>query len=126
MTKLLSATIAAVGIAVAGVGCSDGADSPAPSTEARSESASATEATRSVTSEFRVEGMTCGGCAVATEMAVEKLDGVESADAEYLGEDRPGRCTVKFDPSEVDADRIASAIEEAGYDPSLTDTSPGS
>lgn len=75
--------------------------------------------------EFGVEGMTCGGCALATEMAVRKLDGVASADAEYDDTTGEGSCTVEYDPSVLGTDRIARAIREAGFEPRLRERGPG-
>lgn len=126
--KALLAVIAAGGVALAGAACSGGADGSGASAEGRAEAGSTSRASsaRLVTAEFRVEGMTCGGCAMATEMAVEKLEGVESAEAEYLGEEESGRCTVTYDPSALGTSEIAAAIERAGYEPSLTGTSSGS
>lgn len=126
----LLATVAVV-VAVAGAACSGGPDGSAETTQARASTSAGTPASREAaaelaTAEFRVKGMTCGGCAIATEMAVKKLDGVESADAEYLGEGESGRCTVTYDPSLVSAEQIASAIEGAGYAPTLASTSSGS
>lgn len=129
-STLLTAT-AALGLAVAGAACSSGSDASAQATQAQASKSADSSASRGAaaelaTAEFRVEGMTCGGCAIATEMAVKKLDGVESADAEYLGEEESGRCTVTYDPSLVSTEQIASAIEGAGYDPTLASTSSGS
>lgn len=69
--------------------------------------------------EFAVDGMTCGGCALATEVAVRKLDGVTSAEASYDAESGEGRCTVEYDPATVTPDRIADAIRGAGFQPRL-------
>lgn len=129
--RTLLAAATAVGVAVAGSACSGGSNASAEATQAQASKSAETPASREAatelaTAEFRVKGMTCGGCAVATEMAVKKLDGVESADAEYLGGEEGGRCTVTFDPSAVSTDQIASAIEGAGYDPTLESTSSGS
>ncbi len=60
---------------------------------------------------FVVEGMTCGGCAVAIRTAVEKLDGVVSARADH----KAGRATVVYDPHAVKPDAIVGAIERLGY-----------
>lgn len=68
---------------------------------------------------FAVEGMTCGGCALATEMAVRKLDGVASVDASYDEATGEGSCTVEYDPSAVAPDHIAEAIRGAGFEPRL-------
>ncbi len=72
-----------------------------------------------VTSTFRVEGMTCGGCEASVELKVKKLDGVEKVDASY----REGRATVTYDPEAVSPDRIVEAIEELGYRAELEEAS---
>lgn len=132
---ILLAATAAVGMAVAGAACSGGPDGSAEATqaqEARSQIPNAeAPSTRETagelaTAEFRVEGMTCGGCAIATEMAVKKLDGVESADAEYDEATGEGRCSVTYDPSVVSTDQIGGAIEEAGFTPGLVHGPSGS
>lgn len=79
----------------------------------------ASESVQLATAEFSVEGMTCGGCAIATEMSVKKLEGVSSADASYDEESGEGRCTVEYDPARVDTDAIAEAIRGAGFEPTL-------
>ncbi len=137
--SLLTAVAAlAVGLALAGTSCSgeDGSDGAEADGRGARQTRTTTGAdsaaglgagaadpdagpARLATAEFDVEGMTCGGCALATEMAVEELDGVASADAEYDEATGEGRCTVEYDPSEVGADRIAAAIEEAGFRPRL-------
>jgi copper chaperone CopZ len=75
--------------------------------------------------EFTVEGMTCGGCALATEMAVMKLEGVASADASYDEATGEGSCTVEYDPSSVAPDRIVDAIRGAGFEPRLREGGSG-
>lgn len=75
--------------------------------------------------EFAVDGMTCGGCALATEVAVRKLDGVTSADASYDEESGAGRCTVEYDPATVTPERIAEAIRGAGFQPRLQNGTQG-
>lgn len=64
-----------------------------------------------VTSVFRVEGMTCGGCEVGVKMRVEKLDGVTAVDASY----EDGTATVTYDPEKVTPEVIVEAIETLGY-----------
>lgn len=118
-SRSLVTAIAAFVLATSGAACSGGTDTSAESTRQSQE-------TQTATAEFRVKGMTCGGCAVATEMSVEKLDGVESADAEYDEATGEGRCSVTYDPSVVSTDQIDGAIEEAGFTPSLVHTSSGS
>lgn len=127
-TKKLLVAAAGLALALTGAACSGdagGSEASADAREARptarAEGSGGTTASpvRLATAEFDVEGMTCGGCALATEMAVKKLDGVASADAEYDEANDEGRCTVVYDPSTVGTDRIAAAIEEAGFTPSL-------
>jgi copper ion binding protein len=69
------------------------------------------------TSVFRVEGMTCGGCEVAVEMKVGRLDGVERVEASH----RKGRAEVTYDPGKVTPERIVAAIEELGYAAALVE-----
>lgn len=127
-TRTLLAATAALGLGLAGAACSGeadagtaSADAPQARESAGSEGPDAADATPAglATAEFEVDGMTCGGCALATEMAVKKLEGVESADADYDEAADQGSCTVEFDPSVVDTDRIAAAIRDAGFEPRL-------
>ncbi len=135
-TKTFLAAAAGLALALTGAACSGGtrgaddaaADGREAAPTARAEPAQGadTSQARLATAAFDVEGMTCGGCALATEMAVKKLDGVASADAEYDEATREGRCTVEYDPDRVTTDRIAAAIEAAGFTPTLTSGSSGS
>jgi len=65
--------------------------------------------------EFDVDGMTCGGCALATEFALKKLDGVVSADASFDEATGEGRCTVKYDPGLVSPEQMVIAITDVGF-----------
>lgn len=69
--------------------------------------------------EFDVAGMTCGGCATATEIALKRLDGVRSAEAEYDEETGAGRAVVQFDPAKVSPQRMIEAVEAVGYHPRI-------
>lgn len=71
--------------------------------------------------EYDVSGMTCGGCALATETAVGRLDGVAEVEASY--EDGDGYARVSYDPARIDPARIAAAIEEIGFAPTLREGS---
>lgn len=66
-----------------------------------------------VRAEFKVEGMTCGGCAIGTQMALEKLEGVEDAGASY----EESRAWALYDPAKVTPERMMAAIRELGYTP---------
>lgn len=119
-----SLTVAtAVAVGLAGAACSGETGGSDTADVERSEAAvDRSSAARLATAEFRVDGMTCGGCALATEMAVKKLAGVRSADAEYDEATGEGRCTVAYDPEAVTVERIAGAIEKAGFTPTLERT----
>jgi copper chaperone CopZ len=67
--------------------------------------------------DFAVEGMTCGGCAVGTRAALEKLDGVEDADASY----EESSAWALYDPARVTPERIMEAIRELGYTPTVVE-----
>ncbi|WP_256562678.1 heavy metal translocating P-type ATPase [Halomarina pelagica] len=61
---------------------------------------------------FSVPGMDCPSCAGAVEKALERVEGVEASDP------RPatGTVVVTYDPERVSTDRLAAAIEGAGYE----------
>lgn len=122
MTWKAGLVAAAFGAAAFIGGC--GGDAPDPAGEAERAVPEAAAA-RLATAEFGVDGMTCGGCALATEMSVRKLDGVASADAEYDAETGEGRCTVEYDPAAVSPEAIAEAIRKAGFRPTLRGTTEG-
>jgi len=77
--------------------------------------------TATITSVFKVDGMTCGGCEVGVEMKVGKLDGVERVEASY----RDGTTEVAYDPGKVMPETIAAAIEELGYSAELLESTDG-
>ncbi len=77
--------------------------------------AAAAAETSTVTATFHVTGMTCGGCEVAVERAVKKLEGVDKVKASYKDE----RAVVTYDPSRVTPERIIAAIETLGYQAEL-------
>ncbi len=58
-----------------------------------------------------VEGMSCGHCKAAVEGELNKLSGVEKANADV------GRGTVEvtYDESWMSTEQLKGAIEEAGY-----------
>ena len=63
-----------------------------------------------ITTDFTVEGMTCGHCAQAVTTEIQKLDGVTDV-----------RVTVESGSVQVDSaadlslDAVAAAVDEAGY-----------
>jgi copper chaperone len=60
---------------------------------------------------LHVEGMTCGGCTLATRKVLTRLDGVEKAVVTYA----PPRAIVTFDPRKVTVPRMIAAIKTLGY-----------
>jgi P-type Cu2+ transporter len=61
--------------------------------------------------EFHIEGMHCGSCAVGIQMIVSGLDGVSGAQVSY--EDKKG--TFDYDPAKVKKEDIVKAISDLGY-----------
>ena len=61
--------------------------------------------------EFKVRGMTCGGCERSVQNALTKHPGVESARADRTSE----TVSVEFDPARIDLATLAKTITEAGY-----------
>ncbi|MBI4445428.1 MAG: heavy-metal-associated domain-containing protein [Acidobacteria bacterium] len=67
------------------------------------------------TSIFRVEGMTCGGCAAGLRAIMKKIDGVQKVKASY--EER--KAIVTYNPAKIKPDQIIAAIEKLGYSAKL-------
>ena len=60
---------------------------------------------------LRIEGMTCGGCAIAARKVLQRLDGVEKAEASYEKQ----RAVVTYDPKKVTVDQMIAAVKTLGY-----------
>ena len=60
---------------------------------------------------LRIEGMHCASCAMAIDMELEDLPGVEEARTSFA------RATteVAFDPARVGQEAILAAVRKAGY-----------
>lgn len=63
------------------------------------------------TSTYTVSGMTCDHCVNAVKSEVGGIPGVAAVDVEL----ETGRLTVTSDEP-VDTDRLAEAVDEAGYE----------
>lgn len=61
------------------------------------------------THELTIEGMSCGHCVMSVKKELSKVIGVKVESVEI------GKARVQFDESEVARDRLAEAIEKAGY-----------
>ena len=67
---------------------------------------------------FHVEGMHCGACSSAVERCLNRVEGVE-ASVSLPAE----TATVRFDEDEVEFERLARLVEEAGFQLERRDTS---
>ncbi|WP_019874833.1 heavy-metal-associated domain-containing protein [Sporichthya polymorpha] len=63
------------------------------------------------TSEYKVQGMTCGHCVSAVTEELTKLPGVTDVQVDLAS----GRVTVQSDAPLADPDVVA-AVDEAGYE----------
>ncbi|QRV74488.1 copper transporting P-type ATPase [Ceratobasidium sp. AG-Ba] len=70
-----------------------------------------------VRSEFRVEGMTCGACAI--EDGIRPLPGIISVHVALVAE----RAVIEYDPVVWDDEKIAEEISDRGFDASIIPTS---
>jgi copper chaperone len=61
------------------------------------------------THELTIQGMSCGHCVMHVKNALSQLNGLNIQSVEI------GKAVVEFDESVVTKQRIATAIEEAGY-----------
>jgi copper chaperone len=60
---------------------------------------------------FNVPDMSCGHCKAAVEGELNKLSGVERANADV----ERGTVEVSYDESQVSTEQLKGTIEEAGY-----------
>lgn len=60
---------------------------------------------------LHVEGMTCGGCTLATRKVLERLDGVTSADVSY----EKKQAVVIYDPAKVTVAQMIAAVATLKY-----------
>lgn len=67
-----------------------------------------------VTQEFSVEGMHCGGCMKSVTGAVARLPGVRKVDVSL----EKKAATIEYDATEIAPTAIVAAIEAAGFDAS--------
>lgn len=58
-----------------------------------------------------VEGMTCGGCAVAAQKVLTRLEGVTKAEVSYEKKE----AVVTYDPAKVTVEQMIAAIKTLGY-----------
>jgi copper chaperone CopZ len=63
------------------------------------------------TIQLHVTGMTCEGCENTVKEAVNKVDGVTSAEASHTAE----LTTISYDTTLTDIDKLSAAINDLGY-----------
>ena len=61
---------------------------------------------------FKVEGMTCGGCVAGVTRVLKALAGVDEVAVTLT----PGAALITFDPARTNPPALRAAIEGAGYD----------
>ena len=59
--------------------------------------------------ELKIEGMSCGHCAMHVKKALNGIDGLEVEAVEV------GSARVWYDDAKIDKKALADVIEEAGY-----------
>jgi copper chaperone len=60
---------------------------------------------------LHIEGMTCGGCTLATRKVLERLDGVAKADVSYEAK----RAVVVYDAKKVTVAQMIAAVATLKY-----------
>jgi copper chaperone CopZ len=63
------------------------------------------------TTTIRIEGMTCGGCAVSVHQALVKRDGVKSVKVSFEKQ----QAIVTYDPAKVSLEQLTEAIDQTGF-----------
>ena len=64
------------------------------------------------TTNIKIDGMTCGGCARSVTAVLAELSGMEKVEVSL----DQAMATVIFDPAKLDLDAITDAVTGAGYD----------
>jgi copper chaperone len=60
---------------------------------------------------FKIEGMSCDGCANTVKNALEKESGVETVSVSFAARE----ARVDYNPQTVAEDRLVAAIEKPGF-----------
>ena len=64
---------------------------------------------------LHVEGMTCGGCTIATRKVLTRLPGVARADVSY----EQKQAVVTYDPAKVTPAQMIAAVKTLNYTATL-------
>lgn len=65
---------------------------------------------------IKINGMTCGGCVASVHNATADIEGLDDISIELAD----NQATVTFDDSKTSVETIAAAIEDAGFDATVT------
>ena len=65
---------------------------------------------------IKINGMTCGGCVASVHNATVDIEGLDDISIELAD----NQATVTFDDSKTSVETIAAAIEDAGFDATVT------
>lgn len=68
------------------------------------------------TEQFKVTGMTCGGCTSKVSHALKTMPGVNDVKVSLSA----GEATVQYDERLTSPDQLKSAVEGAGYEVGVT------
>lgn len=74
-----------------------------------------------VTVAIPVEGMTCASCVASIKSAVEKIEGVTSAEVDLAER----RARVTYRPGKTSPEEISASIRKLGYEPGTPTTESG-
>lgn len=69
------------------------------------------DATKLITLDLKIEGMTCESCNLHVVHAAQEIEGVFGAESDFT----TGKAEVKFDPSQTTEDKIIQSINTTGY-----------
>jgi copper chaperone len=72
------------------------------------------------TEQFKVTGMTCGGCTDNVTRALKVIQGVSDVRISLLG----GEATVQYDERLTSPGQLKSAVRAAGYGVEVTSATP--
>ncbi len=72
------------------------------------------------TGQFKVTGMTCGGCTSNVTRALKAIPGVGDVNVSLSA----GAAIVKYDERRTSPDQLKSAVKAAGYGVDVTNAAP--
>ena len=64
------------------------------------------------TIQFKVDGMSCGGCVKGVTAALSAVDGVDQVQVDL----ESAQATVQYDPARANVAQLHQAVESAGFD----------